>query len=448
MQEFLVLNLINSESFSKILAEVAIKTKFRVIEESEDFENVNLVLTDINHLDLFDDQNSLTIMGVTSASSDIKTFYSKNIYHTIPQDITISQLESLFHQQFVLKSFQLLKQTFNKSSTYSFEDFIYYADSVFMYSSMGIAFVTKNLKFLLFNNFFSTFFKNIYNVTPIIKEPVNLQMNKKDSELWEEITNQGSSFEGLAIEVSGKLVDITKHYNIQIEPIHKLSTLIGYSIVIEDISKFANANADLKKYYKYLLEQNSRLEKAYKEVELNNEKLKIAYEKVNALSNRDYLTKAPNRKFFLEKIEYEQLRFKRTNTPFMVAYGDIDNFKMVNDIYGHETGDYILISLTNLIKNTIRNIDFFCRWGGEEFLVFLAETDPKTGTMIVNRILKEIRNFEFNYNGNIIKITMTFGLAVYDRDQHINQIIDLADKRLYWGKKNNKDQVVDFVEDE
>ncbi len=448
MRDFLVLNFIKNDDFNRILEEVVKRFKLNIIEECQDYSQVKLVFSDIEHIESITDINPHIIIGVTKNSAEIDDFYKRNIFHAIPINISSKQLESLIDLHIALESVDLLKYTFKKNHTYSFDDFIYYADHVFMHSSMGIAFLTSSRNFLLFNKKFSTFFHNIYNEYPIIRKQINLKLNTNHQKMWDKIVSEGSDYLGESLEVNGKWDDANKHYNMQITPIFKLAHLIGYSIIIEDISQFANANADLKRYYKYLLEQNTRLEKAYKEVELNNEKLKIAYEKVNALSNRDYLTQAPNRKYFLEKIEYEQLRYKRTATPFILAYGDIDDFKIINDTYGHETGDYILISLTNLIKNTIRNIDFFCRWGGEEFLIFLAESDLKIGKVIVERILKEIRNFEFNYNSRIISITMTFGLAVYERDQHINQIIDLADKKLYWGKKNNKNQVVDVIPNE
>lgn len=447
MQDLFVLNLVQHEGFKSVLKEVSLRIKVNTVEKCESFDEAYIIFTDTKNLAFVNQEKIPHIVGVISSPSEIKTFYNKNIFCTIPEEIASPNLEALLNQQVSLRSIELLKHTFKNSHTYSFDHFIYFADNILMHSSMGIAFLTTKLSLLLLNPKFSDFFQNIFNQKPTLGKRINAQLNTKNNSLWNEIITQKSSFKGLSLEFSGKWNDSNKHYGMDINPIFKASHLIGYSIIIEDISQFTNANADLKRYYKYLLEQNTRLEKAYKEVELNNEKLKIAYEKVNALSNRDYLTQAPNRKYFLEKIEYEQLRFKRTKIPFLLAYGDIDDFKKVNDTYGHETGDYILISLTNLFKKTIRNIDFFCRWGGEEFLIFLAESDLEIGKIIVERILNNIRNFDFTYNGIKIKITMTFGLAVYNEDQHINQIIDLADQKLYWGKNNNKNQVVDILPD-
>jgi diguanylate cyclase (GGDEF)-like protein len=445
MQKLLVLNLVKHDAFIEALAKESLLIKLITVEEYQLLDKVHLVFTDLTNLVHLNRQKSSNIIGVTYKPNDLVSFYDNDIFTTIPHDIETATLHSLLSKYITLHSIEMLKSTFKNYKYYAFDDFIYYADSVFMHSTLGIAFLTSKLTLLLFNPTFAESFHNIYYNRPILGEVITKNFSLKDNSFWEEISQQASSFKGRSLEVAGKWKDASKHYNMRISPIYKQNHMIGYSVIIEDISKFTNANADLKRYYKYLLDQNTRLEKAYKEVELNNEKLKVAYEKVNALSNRDYLTQAPNRKFFLEKIEYEQLRFKRTKNSFILAYGDIDDFKLVNDTYGHETGDYVLISLTNIIKNAIRNIDFFCRWGGEEFLIFLAESNIELGKQIVERILNQIRDFNFNYNGNIIHITMTFGLAVYDKDQHINQIIDQADQKLYWGKNHNKNQIVDYI---
>lgn len=448
MQKLLVLNLVEDDSLTKILSKESDLLKLTTRENYQNSEEKHLIFTDLKNLHFIDRSESENIIGVTFSPQDLISFYDNDIFTTIPNNISSSTLHSLLLNYISLHSLYILENTFKNYQDYDFEDFVYYADSVFMHSSLGVAFLTNNLTLLLFNPVFTESYHNIYYDKPELGQPINRKFDVKDNALWQDIRKQGPSFKGTSYEVNGKWENGRKHYNVRISPIYKRSHMIGYSVIIEDISKFTNANADLKRYYKYLLEQNSRLEKANKEVELNNEKLKVAYEKVNALSNRDYLTQAPNRKYFLEKIEYEQLRFKRTKNPFILAYGDIDDFKIVNDTFGHETGDYVLITLTSIIKDAIRNIDFFCRWGGEEFLIFLAESNMEVGKQVVERILTQIRDFNFNYNGNSIKITMTFGLAAYDKNQHINQIIDQADQNLYWGKNHNKNQVVGSIPEE
>ena len=448
MRDFLVLTLIKSKGFNLILDKVSTRFKLKLVETCDEPKHINLIFVEPSNIDsLIGLDKNLPIIGVTSSQSDLEEFYKKDIFLIIPENITEKQLEVIINKQLALQGFDLFKLAFKKNKSFAFENFTYYIETVFINSTLGVAFLSKDMQILIFNPIFAKIFHNIYNESPVIGKPIYNNLTNKNKDYWHKIIEECSSCSEECANLKGKWDDKRKHYQMQITPIMKISSMIGYAIVIKDVSQFTNANADLKRYYKYLLEQNTRLEQAYKELEVNNAKLKIAYEKVNALSNHDYLTQAPNRKYFLEKIEYEQLRFKRTKNPFILVYCDIDDFKIVNDHYGHETGDYVLISLCNLIKTTIRDIDFFCRWGGEEFLIFLAESDLKIGKTIVERLLQKIRNYEFNYNGKSIKITMTFGLAVYDKDQHINEIINIADKKLYWGKGHNKNQVVDIIPD-
>lgn len=449
MRDFSVLNMSKSKEFNQVLKKVSDMLKVNVIESPDNSKIIKIVFLDSSDINIIDSLNiTCHIIGVTSSPQDNDDFYKHSIFHSIPENITDFQLELQIKDKMAYHASDVIQLASKKNINFAFDDFIHYVDTLFMNSTMGIAFLLKDLKLLVFNQSFMTFFSNIYNEKPIVGKTIHDNLNMKNRSYWNDIISKCSPFKGECINIEGQWDNKKKFYQIQIIPVLKSSNQIGYAVTIKAISQFTNTNADLQKYYKYLLEQNTRIEAAYKELELSNEKLKTAYEKVNALSNHDYLTQAPNRKYFLEKIEYEQLRFNRTKTNFMLAYGDIDDFKEVNDLYGHETGDYVLISLTNVIRNTIRKIDFFCRWGGEEFLIFLAEADLKTGISIVNRILKEIRSFEFNYNGKLIKVTMTFGLAIYDKEQHINKVIDLADKKLYWGKKHNKNQVVGFIPDD
>ncbi len=448
MRNLLVINMIKSEGFKLIVEKITAQFNFTVEENSNNIQQADLIFVDAQSLmKLGKMREKLNLIGVTISPKDVIIFYQHDIFEIIPEDVTEKQLELVFKNKITLKGVDILETSFLNNSSFDFSDVIYYIDSIFMNSILGVAFLTKDLNTLIFNPRFSAFFHNIYNETPILGKHLFNEMSKKDRNFWEEAILNCASLDDDYAELAGNWDDKSKHYRLKINQVFKLTKVIGYSVVIRDVSQFVNANADLKRYQKYLVDQNSRLEKAYKDLEFNNDKLKIAYEKVNALSKHDYLTQAPNRKFFLEKIEYEQLRFQRTKSPFIVAYGDIDDFKLVNDNYGHETGDYILISLANLIKGTLRKIDFFCRWGGEEFVIFIAESNLETGKNIMNRLLQEIRNYNFNYNGKMINITMTFGLAIYDEDQHINKIIDLADKKLYWGKKHNKNQVVDIMFD-
>ena len=107
---------------------------------------------------------------------------------------------------------------------------------------------------------------------------------------------------------------------------------------------------------------------------LLNEKSALI-QKLDSLSRIDPLTGISNRRDILEVLNNEQSRYERYGKTYSVIMGDIDYFKKINDQYGHDTGDYILKGVANVLKNEIRKVDFIARWGGEEFLMVLPETN-------------------------------------------------------------------------
>ena len=136
-------------------------------------------------------------------------------------------------------------------------------------------------------------------------------------------------------------------------------------------------------------------------------------------------------------------RAKSSSTSYtdIVIMCDIDNFKNINDSYGHECGDVVLKSISNRIKNALRKDDCIARWGGEEFLILLDETDMKTGDIIANQLRELIKESSVHYNNQDIFVTASLGLTVMYYDSDINESIRLADNALYEAKKSGKDRV-------
>jgi diguanylate cyclase (GGDEF)-like protein len=170
-------------------------------------------------------------------------------------------------------------------------------------------------------------------------------------------------------------------------------------------------------------------------------KIKIN-EKLESLSRTDPLTKLSNRRDILERIEMERIRFERYRRPFVLVLCDIDKFKDFNDKYGHNAGDSILISIANLMRKSIRMQDFVCRWGGEEFLFLLPETNLEGGRILAEKLREKIANSIYHLEKHKLLIHMTFGVSIYDKVMDINDCIKQADNALYEGKKNGGNQVV------
>jgi diguanylate cyclase (GGDEF)-like protein len=170
------------------------------------------------------------------------------------------------------------------------------------------------------------------------------------------------------------------------------------------------------------------------------QKEKNKYERDSKL---DPLTEIFNRREMLARMQIEQKRQLRHGDPFTLIIGDIDNFKNVNDTFGHEQGDHVLKMLARIMKDQIRNIDCICRWGGEEFLIMLVETDLDNGQNVAERIRKNIETAEFEFKNLKIAVTITCGLSAHHgSDDTIESCIKRADQALYRGKTQGKNRIV------
>lgn len=125
-----------------------------------------------------------------------------------------------------------------------------------------------------------------------------------------------------------------------------------------------------------------------------------------------------------------------------VVIGDIDFFKKVNDVYGHECGDIVLKEVASILKNGVRKRGLASRWGGEEFLMIFPEKDRDNAVSYINEIMNTIRAHEVEYCGQIVKVTMSFGVAQYDKGLTIDEIIKNADMKLYEAKETGRNKVV------
>lgn len=173
-----------------------------------------------------------------------------------------------------------------------------------------------------------------------------------------------------------------------------------------------------------------------------NKALNIANAKLKQIAKTDPLTDLSNRRDMIEKMEHEQKRFGRNGKSFVLLMSDIDDFKKINDDNGHDCGDFILESLAKQMRTTVRKQDFTGRWGGEEFLMLLPETDIDGGFALADKIRKDIEGTSYVFNNIKLKLTMTFGVSVYDRPMDIDYCIKMADEALYIGKKQGKNCVI------
>ena len=166
-------------------------------------------------------------------------------------------------------------------------------------------------------------------------------------------------------------------------------------------------------------------------------------ESLEKIAMYDPLTHLMNRRSMNEYLK-ESYQLARTGAePFCVIMADIDDFKKVNDTYGHGTGDEVLIQIARIFSENIREDDFVCRWGGEEILV-LVRTEKDIALQIARRIRQDVEKLVITCDSIHLSVTVTLGVVQYQPGDSIRTVIDKADKRLYRGKKTGKNCVVSY----
>jgi len=163
--------------------------------------------------------------------------------------------------------------------------------------------------------------------------------------------------------------------------------------------------------------------------------------KLEKLINYDSLTQIPNRRNFKEKFEYLLLLKKRNNQPLSLLFIDLDNFKKINDNFGHKTGDDILKEFSSLLKHNIRKADIYARWGGEEFVIAFVDTPTEGAVKISNKLREIIQKDEKIKDLISTSLTISCGATQCLEDDTINTIIQRADQAMYNAKKSGKNKV-------
>lgn len=169
--------------------------------------------------------------------------------------------------------------------------------------------------------------------------------------------------------------------------------------------------------------------------------IKNSLEKIETQLYFDELTQVYNRKTGIKRLNEEIARSKRTGSPTVIAVVDIDNFKDINDTYGHLVGDKALSRLANQIKQSVRACDVVVRYGGEEFLIILPNTDEINALLALERVREQIARKPLLVGGNRIQLTVSIGLKEISFDEDAHTAINKADIALYQAKKNGKNRV-------
>ncbi len=168
--------------------------------------------------------------------------------------------------------------------------------------------------------------------------------------------------------------------------------------------------------------------------EKNHQLVELAY--------TDSLTKLQNRRSMFMSIKESFKRAAENGEAFTIVLSDIDDFKQVNDTYGHNAGDMVLKKVSQLVRESLPAGGSACRWGGEEILMLLPDCDVEEGAEFADNLRKAVSEMEFDWGDKIIHITMTFGVTENKGQLSVDKMVSNADKNLYSGKRNGKDCVI------
>jgi diguanylate cyclase (GGDEF)-like protein len=230
---------------------------------------------------------------------------------------------------------------------------------------------------------------------------------------------------------------------------NKVKDLSGSS----DVARFEQIIADrqfadntLLSELTQLHEQSKLLERRVEKLTAENEQLKT--ELVNMVrsldlaSRIDGMTGLANRRDIMEKIDREATRSHRHQHPFTVVLINIDKFRQINETYGYNAGDDVLVEVSRVLRGCVRNEDICARWGGEEFLLLLPETTAESSLSVANKVLESTSMTEFKANKPGIRLTVSIGICEHDPAQSVQECISKANQALTMAKQGGRNRYI------
>lgn len=279
-----------------------------------------------------------------------------------------------------------------------------------------------------------------------IKQAIKLRIALDKDSVKEMI----ESLDGVLDRLSLRLIEMIERSDsstVEIQDIKK--ELESYN---ENIDSVHNFKITHKKLYTLAvaLEENTKslskdLQDHSGEVKALSKKIKILeeeLEKTKQESKEDFLTKLNNKRALDELMSVKEAEFVRYHRNYTIVMLDIDHFKSVNDNFGHDAGDAVLSAFAQILKKEARTDDVVGRFGGEEFMAILSETDTKGGAMFAEKVRKHVQKARFMYKGTRIEVTVSSGVSERENQTSLEQVIKSADDRLYKAKENGRNQVV------
>lgn len=295
---------------------------------------------------------------------------------------------------------------------------------------LKISYVNDMLNYFRQKYHFNVYFLNKAGEVVLYEHGVNPLRNIKDVAELNELRD-------LIISKESKLLEYTKENEEYLINTKYIPELDLYLVVEAKLSEFL---LDVRKtfYFNLLSSLFATLLIAFLIVKTVNK----YYKNVDYLAKYDDLTNLKNRRAFNEELVHFLLLCKRRGSNLSLTFFDLDNFKNVNDTFGHQTGDKVLKRVADILKENLRQTDIMGRWGGEEFIVAFIDTELDTAKFITEKIRAHIETDEVLSQLTNIKVTASFGLTTNTSQDTVDSLLNRADQALYKAKENGKNKVV------
>ena len=292
----------------------------------------------------------------------------------------------------------------------------------------------------------------------ILNNPDMLQVNTIEQDIRSAISLRISldkeSVRDMVESIDGVLDKLSMRLIHMIEDSHSTNTEIqNIKKELESYTEESTPNFKVahKKLYTIAIALEENTEVLSKELKGHSKEVKSLSEKITLLekelketkqeSKEDFLTKLYNKRALEELMDIKEAEFERSTHNFSIIMFDLDHFKGVNDTYGHEAGDAILSSFAKVLKKECRTVDIVGRFGGEEFLVLLSETDTEGGVIFAEKVRNLVEKSRFMYQGKRIKVTCSCGVSQRAKNPSLQTTINSADKCMYEAKNSGRNRV-------
>jgi len=248
-------------------------------------------------------------------------------------------------------------------------------------------------------------------------------------------------------KLSLQLIDLIERSDISTGEIQE----IKHELEHFDTNKEVDFKTAHKKLFTIAVALEERTEILSKDLKVHNTKVgklssKVAHleaelQKAQKASREDFLTKLYNKRALDEYLSVKEGEFNRYGRNYSIVMFDLDHFKMVNDNFGHDAGDAVLAGFAKILKKESRDVDIVGRFGGEEFLALLSDTDLKGALIFANKVNKHVEKTRFMYKGKRIDVRVSGGVAQRNSHTTMKAVINSADEQLYSAKQKGRNRI-------